>query len=69
MTAISAIFSLSGTVWLVLVGLACNDLEVSAGSDLLGQTVAALAAIAIAFKDADPSYANTLEAHARDLYV
>ena len=49
--------------------MACNDLEVSAGSDLLGQTVAALAAIAIVFKNADPSYANTLEAHARDLYV
>lgn len=40
-----------------------------AGSDLLGQTVAALAAIAIAFQGSDPSYANTLEAHARDLYV
>lgn len=42
---------------------------VCAGSDLLGQTVASLAAIAIAFQDTDPSYANLLEAHARDLYV
>ena len=64
-TATSACVFLSGTCCV----LACNDLEVSAGSDLLGQTVAALAAIAIVFKDADPSYANTLEAHARDLYV
>ena len=40
-----------------------------AGSDLLGQTVAALAAIAIVFDSVDSDYANTLEAHARDLYV
>ena len=40
-----------------------------AGSDLLGQTVAALAAIAICFEQVDADYANTLEAHARDLYV
>ena len=39
------------------------------GSDLLGQTVAALAAIAICFEQVDADYANTLEAHARDLYV
>ena len=40
-----------------------------AGSDLLGQTVAALASIAIVFQTVDAAYANTLEAHARDLYV
>ncbi|KAL3143651.1 hypothetical protein ABBQ38_002447 [Trebouxia sp. C0009 RCD-2024] len=39
------------------------------GSDLLGQTVAALAAIAIVFQNIEPSYSNMLEAHARDLYV
>ena len=44
-------------------------LLVATGSDLLGQTVAALAAIAIAFETTDATYANTLEAHARDLYV
>ena len=42
---------------------------VGPGSDLLGQTVAALAAIAIVFETIDATYANTLEAHARDLYV
>ena len=42
---------------------------VTTGSDLLGQTVAALAAIAIVFQTIDATYANTLEAHARDLYV
>lgn len=46
-----------------------NMLQLSAGSDLLGQTVAALAAIAIVFQNIDPGYSNTLEAHARDLYV
>lgn len=39
------------------------------GSDLLGETVAALAAIAIVFQSIDATYANSLEAHARDLYV
>ena len=41
----------------------------AAGSDLLGETVAALAAIAIVFDSIDANYSNTLEAHARDLYV
>ena len=40
-----------------------------AGSDLLGETVAALASIAIVFQSIDADYANTLEANARDLYV
>lgn len=39
------------------------------GSDLLGQTAAALAAISIIFEKTDPEYALTLEAHARDLYA
>ncbi|DBA75362.1 TPA: hypothetical protein ACH3X1_010629 [Trebouxia sp. C0004] len=39
------------------------------GSDLLAETVAALAAIAIVFENIDANYSNTLEAHARDLYV
>lgn len=39
------------------------------GSDLLGQTVAALAAISIIFEKTDPEYALKLEAHARDLYA
>lgn len=39
------------------------------GSDLLGQTVAALAAISIMFEKSDPAYALSLEAHARDLYA
>lgn len=39
------------------------------GSDLLGQTAAALAAISIMFEKSDPNYALMLEAHARDLYA
>ncbi len=39
------------------------------GSDLLGQTAAALAAISIMFEKSDPEYALMLEAHARDLYA
>lgn len=39
------------------------------GSDLLGQTAAALAAISIMFEKNDPGYALMLEAHARDLYA
>lgn len=39
------------------------------GSDLLGQTAAALAAISIAFETIDAPYALKLEAHARDLYA
>ena len=41
----------------------------SPGSDLLGQTAAALAAISIIFEKTDPEYALKLEAHARDLYA
>lgn len=39
------------------------------GSDLLGQTAAALAAISIVFEKTDAAYALKLEAHARDLYA
>lgn len=38
------------------------------GSDLAGETAAALAAISIVFKTDDPGYAATLESHARDLH-
>jgi endoglucanase len=38
------------------------------GSDLAGETAAALAAASIAFRATDPSYANTLLTHARQLY-
>ena len=41
----------------------------AAGSDLLGQTVAALSAIALVFDDVDPAYATILEGHARELYM
>ena len=41
----------------------------AAGSDLLGQTVAALSAIALVFDDTDPDYATLLEGHARELYM
>ena len=41
----------------------------AAGSDLLGQCSAALAAISIVFEKTDPSYALELLAHARDLYA
>ena len=40
-----------------------------AGSDLLGQTVAALAAIAMVFDKVDSNYSSTLETHARSLYT
>lgn len=40
-----------------------------AGSDLAGETAAALAAIAIVFKASDPAYASTLLTHARQLYT
>ena len=39
------------------------------GSDLAGQTAAALAAIAMAFEPVDPEYAMKCEAHARELYT
>jgi chitodextrinase len=38
------------------------------GSDLAGETAAALAAASMAFRPTDPSYANTLLSHARQLY-
>ncbi len=43
--------------------------EKNPGSDLLGQTAAALAAISIMFEKVDAPYALKLEAHARDLYA
>jgi hypothetical protein len=38
------------------------------GSDLAGETAAALAAASMAFRATDPTYANTLLTHARQLY-
>jgi hypothetical protein len=38
------------------------------GSDLAGETAAALAAASMAFRATDPTYANTLLSHARQLY-
>lgn len=38
------------------------------GSDLAGETAAALAAASIVFRPTDPAYADTLVAHARQLY-
>ncbi len=38
------------------------------GSDLAGETAAAMAAASMAFRPTDPTYANTLLAHARQLY-
>src|SRR6187455_3115775 len=39
------------------------------GSDLAGETAAAMAAASIAFRPTDPAYANTLLSHARQLYT
>jgi endoglucanase len=39
------------------------------GSDLAGETAAAMAAASIAFRPTDPTYANTLLSHARQLYT
>jgi endoglucanase len=39
------------------------------GSDLAGETAAALAAASIAFRPTDPTYANTLVQHARQLFT
>ena len=39
------------------------------GSDLAGETAAALAAASIAFRPTDPTYADTLVGHARQLYA
>lgn len=38
------------------------------GSDLTGETAAALAAASIVFRDVDAAYADTLQEHARQLY-
>jgi endoglucanase len=38
------------------------------GSDLAGETAAAMAAASIVFRPTDPAYANTLLSHARQLY-
>lgn len=38
------------------------------GSDLVGETAAAMAASAMVFADSDPSYARTLVSHAEQLY-
>lgn len=39
------------------------------GSDLAGEAAAALAAVSIVFRDADPAYADELLRHARELYA
>jgi endoglucanase len=39
------------------------------GSDLAGETAAAMAAASIAFRPTNPTYANTLLTHARQLYT
>ncbi|GAB2629413.1 hypothetical protein GCM10027168_71350 [Streptomyces capparidis] len=39
------------------------------GSDLAGETAAAMAASSMVFRDSDPSYAATLLTHARQLYT
>ena len=39
------------------------------GSDLAGETAAAMAAASMAFRPTDPTYANTLLSHARQLYT
>jgi endoglucanase len=39
------------------------------GSDLAGETAAAMAAASLAFRPTDPTYANTLLSHARQLYT
>ena len=41
----------------------------SPGSDLAGETSAALAATSMAFKDSNPTYAATLLQHAKELYT
>ena len=38
------------------------------GSDIAGETAAAMAAASMAFRPTDPTYANTLLSHARQLY-
>jgi endoglucanase len=40
----------------------------SQGSDLAGETAAALAAASIVFKNVDSSYSNTLLTHAKQLF-
>jgi len=43
--------------------------EQSPGSDLAGETAAAMAAASIAFKDADPKYSSLLLKHAKEVLV
>ena len=43
--------------------------ETSPGSDLAGETAAALAAGSMAFRDTDSAYADTLLDHARRLFM
>ena len=38
------------------------------GSDLAGETAAALAAAAVLFKDSDPGYSDTCIQHAKELF-
>jgi hypothetical protein len=40
----------------------------SQGSDLAGETAAALAAASIVFKNGDPSYSSNLLTHAKQLF-
>jgi endoglucanase len=40
----------------------------SQGSDLAGETAAALAAASIVFKNVDPNYSNNLLTHAKQLF-
>ena len=42
--------------------------ENNPGSDLAGETAAAMASTAMLFKDSDPAYADELIGHARDLF-
>ena len=39
------------------------------GSDLAGETAAAMASTAMIFKESDPEYAEELIGHARDLFA
>ena len=40
----------------------------NAGSDVAAETAAAMAAASIVFRSSNPTYANTLVAHAKELY-
>jgi len=45
-----------------------NYILQSQGSDLAGETAAALAAASIVFRNVDPCYSNSLLTHARQLF-